>query len=335
MIHAVEVTDHTESGVAAPDFLRDYAPGLSHLSHMPSHIDIRRGHWEEAVLASERAIAADAAYSQIVRDPGHYRILMIHNNHMLAYAAAMQGESGKATQAVQEMLAGIPEDFIASDVGRVDYLFALPYQLHVRFGLWKALLAEPPPRSDLPVANAMFHWARATAYAASGELEEAKYEQVLFLAVVRSLPPGTLFRRNEGGSTFRIAAAALAGQILYQQGKREEGIAQLREAVQLEDALAYVEPPEWVQPVRHVLGAVLLDAGRDAQAETVYREDLVRHPENGWSLYGLSKTLRKQKKTAAAEAVEARFKKAWQHADIKLSASSFSRHPFKTADDRR
>jgi tetratricopeptide (TPR) repeat protein len=113
----------------------------------------------------------------------------------------------------------------------------------------------------------------------------------------------------------------LAGEILYREGKVDQAVATLRDAVGREDSLLYVEPPEWMLPARHVLGATLMDAGRYAQAEAVYREDLVRRPENGWSLYGLSQSLRMQKKTAEAAAVAARLKQAWQHADVKLTAS--------------
>jgi predicted Zn-dependent protease len=113
----------------------------------------------------------------------------------------------------------------------------------------------------------------------------------------------------------------LAGEILYRQGKTDQAVQMLRDAVGREDNLLYVEPPEWILPPRHILGATLMDAGRFAQAETVYLEDLKRRPENGWSLYGLSQSLRMQKKTAEAAAVAARLKKVWQHADVKLTAS--------------
>src|SRR5438128_7079325 len=115
----------------------------------------------------------------------------------------------------------------------------------------------------------------------------------------------------------------LAGEILYREGKSEEAVAALREAVGREDRLRYIEPPDWIQPVRHALGAALMDAGRHAEAEAVYREDLARYPENAWSLYGLARSLRLQGKRDEAAAVSARFQKAWQHADVKLSSSCF------------
>jgi tetratricopeptide (TPR) repeat protein len=327
LIHALEASDQFERAKGAADRLRDFAPGLSHLTHMPTHIDIRRGDWQAALLASEKAVAADRAYQKIIGDPGFYRNMVLHNYHMLAYVAAMQGQSHKAAQAVQELLANIPHDYLERDVERVDFYYALPYQLDMRFGRWKEVLAEPAPQSDLPIATAMWHLARSTAYAANREMDEAKFEQAVFLSIVQSFPPDARIRKNDGRTMFKIAAAALDGEILYREGKVDEALRELQDAVRGEDSLLYMEPPDWVQPMRHVLGAVLMEAGRYAQAETVYREDLRRHPENGWSLFGLSQSLLKQKKTEST-VVAARFKEAWKHADIKLT-TSFLGLPFK------
>ena len=321
LIHAVEGSDHPERGEAAANRLRDFAPGLGHLTHMPSHIDIRRGRWQEAVVVCEKAAAADQAYLKITPDPGFYRSFIIHNNHMLAYAAAMQGQSQKATQSIEEMLFAIPDDYIAHDVHGIDFYFAMPYELDVRFGRWDHMLAQPAPRPYFPVATALWHFGRGVAYAAKRQLAEAKLEQSLFLSAAQSVPPGARFLANDAGRMFQIAAVLLEGEILYREGKVDQGLARLREAADGEDRLAYAEPPEWVQPVRHVLGATLMDAGRYAQAEAFYREDLKRHPENGWSLFGLAQSLRKQKKNAEAAAVTSRFNTVWQYADIKLTAS--------------
>ena len=322
LIHAVEASSHPERGDTAANRLRDYAPGLAHLTHMPSHIDIRRGRWQPAVTACEKAIAADAAYRKIVKPPGFYWILMAHNHHMLAYAAAMQGDSRKATQTIQEMIAAyfsgeIPRQYPAM----VDGFFAMPYELDLRFGRWDAMLAEAPPGPSFPVATALWHFARGVAFAAKNQVADAKNEQAKFLAAKIAVPGGLTFRFTPAAELLDVADSMVAGEILFRQGKLDEAVAALKVAVQREDSLPYSEPPDWFQPVRHALAAVLMDAGRYAQAETVCREDLVRHPENGWSLFGLSQSLRKQKKIAKANAVTARFNEVWQYADIKLTAS--------------
>ncbi len=185
---------------------------------MPTHIDIRRGDWHAAFVAGEKAVAADRAFGRSQRS-GFYRNLVLHNNHMVVYVAAMQGQSHKAAEAVQELLANIPRDYLERDVERVDFYYALPYQLDMRFGRWKELLAEPAPQSNLPIATAMWHLARSTAYAANREMGEAKFEQAAFLSVVQSFPPDARIRKNDGRAMFRIAAAALDGEILYREGK--------------------------------------------------------------------------------------------------------------------
>ncbi len=196
-VHVVEASPHPEMGDAAADLLRNMAPGLGHLTHMPTHIDIRRGRWQEAVVASEKAVAADRSYRRLAQSPGVYcRILMAHDNHMLAYTAAMQGESQKSTQAIQDLLSDLPTDFIAEHAAKLDAFFAMPYELHLRFGRWDAMLAEPPPKATFPIATAFWHLARGTALAAKKEIPAAKIEQAAFATARGSIPAGAVFRRT-------------------------------------------------------------------------------------------------------------------------------------------
>ena len=290
LVHVVEASPHPEMGDAAADLLRDMAPGLGHLTHMPTHIDIRRGRWQEAVVASEKAVAADSAYRQLAPDPGVYcRILMAHDNHMLAYAAAMQGESQKATQAITDLLVRPARRLRRRAAAKLDAFFAMPYELHLRFGRWDEMLAEPEPSEPgFPIATAFWHFARATAFAAKKDVASAKPEQAAFRGHATGIPEKARFSQEHRRPTCSPSAESmLAGEILYREGEVDEAIARLREAAVREDALQYVEPPEWILPARHVLGATLMDAGRYAEAEAVYREDLKRRPENGWSLFGL------------------------------------------------
>ena len=322
-IHANEASPHPERADAAAGRLRNLDPAVGHLVHMPSHIDVRRGRWQEAVATNEMAIAADKKYRTMVPEQGSYRIYMAHNYHMLGYAALMQGQSGKSTQAFKELLAAIPDDYVKENAATVDGFFAMPYELHMRFGRWDQMLAEPKPRDILPITGALWHYGRGIAFAAKGQLVKAKAEQKDFLAAKEALPKTARFRKNGGNELLGIAEKMLEGEILYRDGKTDEGIAALKEAVRREDHQRYSEPPNWIQPVRHALGATLMDAKRYANAETVYREDLEHYPENGWSLYGLARSLKRQGKTAEARSVGMRFEKAWQHADVKLKSSCF------------
>jgi tetratricopeptide (TPR) repeat protein len=327
MIHAVEASPHPEKADIAANRLRDLEPGLGHMVHMPSHIDVRRGRWQEAVTANEKAIAADVAYRKTMPQQGFYRIYMAHNRHMLAYAAMMQGESAKATKAIEDMLAEIPEEFIKQTAPMIDGFFAMPYELHMRFGRWDAMLAEPKPRACFPITTALWHYARGVSFAAKNDVNAAKSEQQAFAAAVKSgLKDASFsqkFSQNTAADILGVAEKMLAGEILYREGKTDEAVAALREAARREDNLRYIEPPAWIQPVRHALGAALMDAGRYSDAEAVYREDLAHYPENGWSLFGLTQSLKMQGKDAQASAVTIRFDKIWQHADVKLSSSCF------------
>jgi tetratricopeptide (TPR) repeat protein len=322
-IHALEASSHPEKADDAANRLRDLEPGLGHMVHMPSHIDVRRGRWQDAIVANEKAIAADAAYRKASPQQGFYRVYMAHNLHMLAYAAMMQGESKKSTEAIRQMLAGIPEEFIQATAPMIDGFFAMPYELHMRFGRWDEMLAEPKPRDLFPMTISVWHYARGVSLAAKKDVAGAKREQAAFRAAVKAVPNTEVFAQNPAADILGIAEKTLDGEILYRDGKTDEAFAALREAARREDHLHYIEPPAWIQPVRHALGAALMDAGRYGEAETVYREDLARYPENGWSLFGLTQCLKKQGKAAEAGEVAKRFDKTWQRADVKLASSCF------------
>jgi tetratricopeptide (TPR) repeat protein len=291
--------------------------------HMPSHIDVRLGQWQQAIAANEKATAAETAYRDRSPQQDFYRIYMAHNHHMLAFAAMMQGESARSTRVIRQMLAEIPDKWRKANAPFVDGMFSMPYELHLRFGRWDEMLAEPEPGEHFPITGTMRHFARGVAYAAKKDVHEARAEQQVFRAAKDALPEEAMFVQNPAAAVFAVADKVLEGEILYREGKVDEAIAELREGVQLEEALRYIEPPDWIQPVRHVLGASLMDARRFAEAEEVYRADLEVHPHNGWALFGLAESLRLQQKEDEAADVQARFAKAWEHADVKLTSSCY------------
>jgi tetratricopeptide (TPR) repeat protein len=248
---------------------------------------------------------------------------MAHNHHMLAYAAIMRGQSKLAIQAINEMAQSIPPEWVKENAAVADGFTAMPVEILVRFGRWDEVLAAPEPPSYLPIARAMRHCARGVAYAALGQTDKARAEQQAFLVARAEVPNEAAFGNNKAEDLLAVAEHLLAGEILYRQGTVEEGIHELREAVNREDQLRYAEPPDWIHPVRHALGAVLLQENRPAEAERIYREDLARLPENGWSLFGLARSLQLQGKEQEAAEVAARFQKAWSEADVKITSSCF------------
>jgi len=322
MIHAVEQSPHPVTADSAANRLRRLAPNIEHLLHMPSHIDVLLGRWQQGVVANERAIDAAVKYRSLLVAPEPYRLQMTHNYHTLAYAAMMQGESKKATQAITNLLEQIPEEFIETYVEDVDGFFAMPYEIHQRFGRWDAMLAEPRPRDSLLLATAFWRFGRAIAFGAKRMLKEARAEQRAFdTAMGGAVAARRDFRHVPARQILGVADKMLKGELSYREGKISESLESLRMAVKDEDSLPYTEPPIAIVPVRHALAATLLDLRRYAEAEAVCREDLVRHPENGWALYGLARSLKMQGKRAEATAAMLRFKEAWKYADFKISST--------------
>jgi tetratricopeptide (TPR) repeat protein len=322
-IHAVEASPTPERAVRPGDRLRNLQPGLGHLVHMPSHIDVRTGNWVQAIEANAKAIEADRKYREKSPQQAFYRVYMAHNHHMLAYAAIMRGQSAQAIAAINEMARGIPPEFVKQNAALVDGFTAMPLEILVRFGRWDEVLSSPEPPDFLPIARSMRHCARAIAFAAKKDVANARSERDAFLKTRAQVAKEARFGNNTAADLLAVAEHLLAGEILYREGKVEEGIAELCEAVRREDLLRYSEPPDWIHPIRHALGATLLAEGRAAEAEKVYRDDLKKLPENGWSLFGLARALRLQKKDDEAKLFEARFQKAWSAADIKISSSCF------------
>lgn len=321
-VHANEASSHPERGDAAADMLRVLTPGLGHLVHMSSHIDVRRGRWEEAIVANTEAIAADLRYRATVGQPlSGYLNYMGHDYHMLCYAAMMSGRGELAAHTMRDLFAHMPAEWERdSTIG--DGYFAMRYEVMKRFGKWDEILAEPEPIEKYFHARAWRYLSRGIALAAKGDPVGARAEEKAFAAACARIPADAVYRKNPLKDILAIAAKLLDGEILIREGKLEPALAALREAIVGEDKLRYAEPPAWAQPVRQALGAALMQRGRFAEAEETYREDLVRYPDNGWSLYGLARSLRLQKKNVdEAVAIEARFKKVWAKADLVLTSS--------------
>jgi tetratricopeptide (TPR) repeat protein len=322
-IHAVEASPTPEKADAAAERLRELQPGLGHLVHMPSHIDVRRGRWAQSIVANQKAVAADRRYREQSPAQDFYNIYMAHNGHMLAYSAMMCGQSALALTAINEMANEIPPAWLKDNAALADGFTAMPLEVLVRFGRWDEVLAAPEPPDFLPIARTLRRCARGIAYAAKGDAQRAREEQEAFFVAKKGVPEGSAFGNNTAENILAVATHLLAGEVLYREGKVEAALAELREASRAEDALRYSEPPDWIHPVRHALGATLLKEGRGREAEKVYREDLARQPNNGWSLFGLSRSLQLQGKSAEAEKIALQFAEIWKDADIQISSSCF------------
>lgn len=316
-IHAVEAVN-PKAAVPCAERLARLMPGEGHMVHMPAHIYIRVGRWNDAVQANQHAIHSDEVFIEGQHPVGVYPLAYYpHNIHFLAFASTMAGRSAQAIEASNTLTSKVNLD-AARQVGMLQEM--LPYHALTltTFGKWDEVLAQPLPPEDIRFSYAMASYARGVAYAAKGKWAEAQAALDTVTAADAATPDGA-----EGKTALSIAVHALTGEIATRRGDVDEGITHFREAARIEDGGLYFEPPKWYYPIRHSLGAALLKAGRHAEAEKVYREDLRRFPENGWSLFGLAQALHAQDKENEAVAEEARFRRAWAGTDVTLTASRF------------
>ena len=322
-IHAVEAA-YPERAVPCAERLPSLMPGAGHVVHMPAHVYIRVGRYADAIERNVHALHADAPHLAEMPADGVYRLaLHPHNAHFLSFAASMIGRSAQALDAAAQTRAKTDTAMLrAPGLGALQHYYMLPVLASVRFGRWDAVLAEPEPAADLPYARALRHYARAMARIAGGDVAAGDSE----LASLRRLRADervkavTIWDLNSGASLLDIAQASVEGELAAARSEWSVAIAALRRAVATEDALTYDEPPPWHLPTRQQLGGVLLRAGRSAEAEAAFRQDLERHPENGWSLAGLAASLRAQGRGAEADRVDARFRRAWATADVPAPA---------------
>jgi len=322
-IHAVEASPEPARAEPYADRLAKLTPYAGHLVHMPSHIYLRVGRYEDAQAINARAVAADRDYIKKQNVKGIYTVMYYpHNLQMRWSALCSQGRRADAIAAAKE-LADAVSDSLIHEMPMAEFFRPSHYLTLVRFGLWDEILKEAPPPAGMPMRQAAWHYARGMALAAKGKAAEAAAERDSVGAIAGSMSPDAYFSLNPASAVFRFAEAHLTGEIAARSGKADEAIPLLQKAVGMQDSLRYDEPPPWPLTARQSLGAVLLAAGRAGEAEAVYREDLARYPEEGWSLYGLTQALRSQNKTKEAAAAEKRFRLAWVRSDVTLQASRY------------
>ena len=324
-IHLMEAYQ-ADKAEAAADRLITLMPAAGHMVHMPAHIYQRVGRYADAARSNELAIAADEDYISQCRAQGLYPMAYYpHNLHFLWFAATAQGNSKLAIEAARKAASQVNDETLKA-VPLLAGFRVVPYFALTRFGKWDEMLREPEPPAFSAYMRGNWLYARGTAFLGKGQTDSAEQElgKLKELMADKSLDQ-PLFSPNTGRGILSIAQEVLAGEIAAAKQNYDAAIAHLERAVRLEDALVYTEPSEFHYPPRHALGAILLEAKRPAEAETVYWEDLRRNKENGWALFGLMQALKAQKKNEDAALVEARFKKAWERADVTLSSSRFGR----------
>ena len=320
-IHALEASSNAAKAEPAADRLANLVPGSGHLVHMPSHIYFRVGRYQDSALANIRAAEVDEAYIAQCNAQGFYPALYYpHNIHFLWASATMQGQSALSLESARRVVANVRVEQV-EQFPTIQFFRTVPMLSLVRFARWEEILQEPEPYEPFAFARAIWHYGRGVAHAALGDAEAAMVE----LAAIEALEPEVdeIFMGNvyPARDLLGIAKALLRGEMAYRAGDAANAVLAFEEAVALQDALPYTEPPFWYYPTRQSLGAALLASNRDAEAQAIFEADLQQYPMNGWSMFGLAEALRRQGDEAGAAQMTARFETVWQFADVSLATS--------------
>ena len=325
-IHTVEAR-HPKLGEPHADMLGGLMPGAGHLVHMPSHIYMRVGRFTDSYETNRRAVEADESYITQCRTQGIYPLNYYpHNIHFMAWSAMFQGRPDEALNAARKIVDKVPPELSADKNTWALYetFLSQPFFVMVRFGMWDKMLDESKPDIESQFMIGIWHYGRALAFVHKDRLPEARKELSSLTAERKAMVTVEHYIGFGTALTLlTIAEEIVQGELSYAGGDILEGLAHLERAVRLEDGLRYNEPPDWYFPVRHLLGAMLLDAGRPNEAEVVYADDLRRNPENGYSLFGLKLALEQRGKSEETLIYTKRFNKAWKDATHSLTSSRF------------
>ena len=320
-LHAIEASLQPELALPCAERLPGLMPGAGHLVHMPAHIYMRIGKYHEAVERNQQAAHVDERYLASQHPTGEYADgYYAHNLHFLWASLVMEGRNVEAMKAARDLTATITEEEARKDRGKELYL-PTPIFSMIRFGRWEELLREPPPPKGLRLMEGMWRLGRGLALVATNRLPGAEGEHVALAGLTKQIRRDRTTEEKTQRALLKIAERVLSGEIAVRRQRYDDAIRLFEDAIKIEGALPYSEPPLWPLSVRHHLGAAFLLADRPSEAESVYHADLLRHPDNGWALIGLIQSLRAQQKDDQAAEAEDRFKKAWAHADFIPAAS--------------
>lgn len=338
--HLVEMSPEPESGLALADCLRGLVPDAGHLHHMPTHLDVLCGRYDEAMRWNAEAIKADEKYLKKAGPINFYTLYRAHDYHFRVYAAMFAGNLGVALETTARLEASIPREvLLVESPPMADWLEGfLSIRVHVlvRFGRWEDIVALPMPEdADLYcMSTAITHYAKGVALSALGSVGEAEEQRRLFREAQARVPASRTLFNNTCKDILGVASAMLDGELAYRRGEHDVAFAALRQSTALEDALPYDEPWGWMQPTRHAYGALSLEQGLVEQALEAYGADLglsgtlsraTRHPNNVWALHGAHECFVRLGRADEAEALRPALDKALAAADVEIKASCYCR----------
>ena len=335
-IHLMEMSPHPEKALRHGDRLTGLVPDAGHLVHMGTHIDVLCGDYENVLSRNLAAARVDDRFKHEVGAANFYALYRIHNLHFALYGAMFLAQKDAALDAAIRLKAEVPDEVVRVYPDLFEtFVAALPH-VYIRFGMWSEATALPLPEDKelYTTTNALTLYARAIAFANLGRHDEALKEAAAFDAAFAEVPEERMLFNNTARDVLAIAEQMMRGELAFKAGRREEGLAHLRNAVALDDGLAYEEPWSWPQPARHALGALLMEAGEYDEAEAAYRADLgldgqlprpCQNPRNVWALHGLHECLLRRNETVERTHIKALLDQAVARADVPIRASCLCR----------
>lgn len=316
-IHAVEASRTPERALPSANRLGAIMPGAGHMVHMPSHIYIRVGDHARSAAVNETASEVDRQFIARTGTKGAYPLSYYsHNLHFVSYSRMMQGRFADALDWAKRLRRNV--DGQIDTMPMIAAYGTFDWMVLTRFGKWNEMLAQAAPKEQAPYLQAMYRYARCLALAGLGRLDAAEKEREQFETIAAKVPETNTLMISPTRSVLDIARAEMLGRLAHARRDAKAEIAHLREAVELQDKLLYMEPPEWHYSMREALGGALLRDEQAAEAEKVFRKDLEINPRNGRSLFGLLEALKAQKKTASLPWVTNEFREAWKVATVEL-----------------
>jgi tetratricopeptide (TPR) repeat protein len=335
-LHLMEMSPHPEKALSAGDALIDLVPDAGHLQHMPTHVDVLCGRYENVVSRNHRAIQADQKYLERSGPFNFYTLYRCHNYHFKIYGAMFLGQRQVAFETADELAASLTPDVVAPMADWVEGFYPMKQHVLIRFGEWEQIKQQALPEDPALYAFtlALIHYAKTVAHAATGDIPAAEAARQDYLAAKTAMPASRTIFNNTCLDILTVAEAMLEGELSYRKGEFDAAFAHLRRSVELDDNLPYDEPWGWMQPTRHALGALLMEQNRIEEAEAVYRADLgfddtlaraCQHPGNVWSLHGLHECLTRQGSDDEARSIKPALDKALARADVKIHYSCYCR----------
>ena len=337
-IHLMEMSPHPQKALKAGDALRALVPDAGHLNHMPTHIDVLCGHYERVVSTNQIAIEADRKFLDKNGALNFYSLYRCHNYHFKIYGAMFMGHYDSAINTSDEMVSTLPEELLTTQSPPMaDWLegfISIKQHVYIRFGKWQEIIEQQLPDNQtlFCVTTAVIHYAKAVAFAATGDVDNAQAQAKLFTKAVANVPESRMIFNNTCLDILAIANEMMLGEIQYRKANHDAAYTHLRKSVELDDNLPYDEPWGWMQPTRHALAALLLEQNHVDEAAAVYRADLgldatlvraCQHPDNIWSLHGYHECLIKLGRPDEAGIIKQRLDLANARADITIKSSCF------------